>query len=121
MKTRAFDLIENRWREDYIVSPAGSIFQTTLYKMDLWELEARPNWKLSRFPGIVDKDGNDIFEHCIIDDTIRRYVVAYDPDTFEFYLKHLKKANRRALMKNMSEHYTIIGNVFENPELLEVE
>ena len=132
MKTRAFDPIEKRWREDYIVSPAGSIFQTTHYKMDLWELEARPNWKLSRFTGQLDEDGTEIYENsivecCIMDDinmeegivwgpTVRD-VVIFDTETGMFRLS--KHKDIPLTQHTLVEFIKVIGDIFTTPELPE--
>ena len=127
MKTRAFDPIEKRWREDYIVSPAGSIFQTTHYKMDLWELEARPNWKLSRFTGLLDKNGEEIYEGDVVImwyDLIERWsaplLVTFDVLVIEDdFGATWEPMCWRAGDSELSGICEIVGNIHENPELLE--
>lgn len=125
MKTRAFDPVTKQWRTDFIVSPAGSVFQTTHYKMDLWELEARPNWKLSRFTNWKDTNGNVICQHHIVDsiNSRRRYLIDWDENDGSFVARRIYSKEEYAnypFVERTARNCTIIGDVFLNPELLEV-
>lgn len=68
--------------------------------------------------GLKDKNGKLIYESDIITDGIENYVVVWidDDDHLGFYVRDLD--NVHYTFYQLLE-YTIIGNVYQNPELLE--
>jgi uncharacterized phage protein (TIGR01671 family) len=133
MKTRAFDPIEARWRTDYVVMPDGNVRQLTYnsnYAMTLWSIV---NWKLSRFTGLLDIEENEVYEHHIVENEFGvRYVVAWDQENCRFKAKQPIKPKetfhdilKRSYNYPFDDHFVtyvkVIGDIFQNPELLEVE
>ena len=134
MKTRAFDPIEKRWRTDYVVMPDGTLRQLTYNKNYAAVLGGSVDWKLSRFAGQLDEDDTEIYEHsivecCIMEDinsdegivwgpTVRDMVV-FDTETGMFRLS--KHKGIPLVQHSLVEFMEVVGNLFQNPELLEVE
>ena len=74
--------------------------------------------------GYKDIDGNyiytgDILEYKDTDERyLRRYVVDKDEEEEFYYLTNSKKY--RCRLSSMEDDYSVIGNIYENKELLEV-
>ena len=84
----------------------------------------------SQFIGLVDKNGNEIFEgDIILCDRIyweeeRNLIVKYDEESAAFYLLNKKDSVDSETFEKTScfcvgiYEREVIGNIFENPELL---
>lgn len=132
MKTRAFDPIENRWRTDYVVMPDGAVCR----KMHHFDgsaafLVLEPvDWKLSRFTGLLDKNGEEIWEHDICKikgfhvTMQNKYPLGPVPIETPFnYVTIVKMDKPYSPIFDVGEgspDIEVIGNIFQNPELLEV-
>ena len=74
--------------------------------------------------GLVDKEGTEVFEGDILHHQIQTeytFIVKYDKDNARWYGDGLSRTYRIDLMKHFMQYYKIIGNIYENPELLEEE
>ena len=133
MKTRAFDPIENRWRTDYVVTPDGEISMMTAGK-DFFidqsiNLIRQPDWKLSRFTGLCDKYKNEIYEYHVVKITAlsndHHQMGAWEIRTVRYFMGNpcvcwKSQDTGPALYPLIVDHdIEILGNVYENPELLE--
>ena len=138
MKTRAYDCDERKWRNDYIIMPDGSVWSTfnrnhvDVYADDINEIVEPVNWKLSRFTGHIDINKNEIYENHIlklasgsigvVEFRDGSFIVDIKKESgeFEFY----EWPNEYFLKYDYDDGFVpgalIIGNVFDNPELLEV-
>lgn len=72
------------------------------------------------FTGVVCKDG-DIYEGDILKHNDKLYYVKFSQNQFNLLLKEVKsKTNWRDLSwcNNVGKYISIVGNVYQNPELL---
>ena len=79
---------------------------------------------LMQSTGLVDKEGTEVFEGDILHHQIQTgytFIVKYDKDNARWYGDGLSRTYRIDLMKHFMQYYKIIGNIYENPELLEEE
>ena len=98
------------------------------------------NFSLMQYTGLKDKNGKEIYEgdvifninnfHCVCgagsftDQNPTKRVVIFDQDraeyTFDFVDQNMKGAGCSGIsfMRGNEKHFEVIGNIYENPELL---
>lgn len=136
MKTRAWD--GERWRTDYVVMPAGSIHRSFKVDngvefMEFYEIAEQVNWKLSRFTGHLDINKNEIYENHIVK-LASGSIGAVEFREGSFVVDIKTHSDEFAFYEWPSEYFLkydfddgfipgalIIGDVFQNPDLLEVK
>lgn len=82
------------------------------------------NENIMQYTGLVDKNNKEIYEGDIIkldgvcgDDGI--YQIYYEEDFAGFAItKHIDKSSSESFGYGESHHCEVIGNIYENPELL---
>ena len=94
-----------------------------IYRNRKQEIELHPrdeNIILMQSTGLRDKNGKEIFEGDIVDseDGILSGVVEFRPD-LGMFVSTLIKYNNFERLCNVADSTYIIGNIYENPELLE--
>lgn len=102
IKFRAWDILNKAW----------CIYFTNV---DCMRNSNNPDCAVTQFTGLLDKNGKEIFEGDIVEyDTkiTSRRVVEWDDERVGFLLK----GGYDGLMNYME--VTIIGNIYQNPELL---
>lgn len=72
---------------------------------------------VSQFTGLEDKLGTKIFEGDVIDDLGVEYIVVFDSDYAQFRGKF---DGWNAEISHIASRCEVIGNIHDNPELLEV-
>ena len=80
--------------------------------------------ELMQSTGLVDKEGTEVFEGDILQHQIQTeytFIVKYDKDKGCWYGDGLSRTYRIKITKDYLPYYKVIGNIYENPELLEVE
>lgn len=137
MKTRAFDPETKQWRTDYVVMSDGSIHRSFKVDngvefMEFYEIAEQVNWKLSRFTDHVDVNKDEIYENHIIKLASGSIgVVVFEngsfivdikkhSEEFEFYEWPVEYFQKYDFDDGYIPGALIIGDVFLNPELLEV-
>ena len=98
-----------------------------IYRNRNQEIELHPrdeNIILMQSTGLKDKNGKEIFEGDILHHQIQTdytFIVKYDKDNGRWYGDGLSRTYRINITKEFLPYYKVIGNIYENPELLEVE
>lgn len=80
--------------------------------------------ELMQSTGLVDKEDTEVFEGDLLHHQIQTdytFIVKYDEDNARWYGDGLSRTYRIDLMKHFMQYYKVIGNIYENPELLEVK
>ena len=82
-------------------------------------LEVDPS-TMGQFTGLTDKNGKRIFEGDIIENIDGRAIVFFDKTPCGFYMRFLDAYDDTPLdMGEMWDETEVIGNIHDNPELLE--
>ena len=86
---------------------------------------------LMQYTGLKDKNGKEIYEGDIVQhlyefsDVTDRYLIDYDEDDLSYVFQNISNKNRFIALEDLyDEDYgdyaiEVIGNIYENPELLE--
>ena len=130
-KFRLWDKRFSEFVEDFLVSEDGKIYKKstdTGYGIAISK-ETSDKVILMQSTGILDKNSQEIFEGDIISDghtsrdirhhqTFGFYTINDNGDE-EFFGDTASLEDFEEVSKYMSENIEIIGNIYENPELLE--
>lgn len=122
---RVYDTKEKRWvREGVFLSPNDDLNETKKSMFGKSKLSLIPDcrYAVTRDIGTYDKNGTLIYEGDILksDENDIIGLVAYIPDKAAFVLLDYRKSKFYPLGTEIcKDRLTIIGNNFENPELLE--
>ena len=117
MKTRAWD--GKRWRTDYVIMPNGVVCHKK------WHFDGNAaflvleqvDWKLSRFTGLLDKNVKEIYEG----DIVRvEELLSCESGSYWKWFTHVVEYKYQYFIPDDLDESVVIGNIFENPELLEV-
>jgi len=81
-----------------------------LYKKDL---------KIMQYTGLKDEYGDEIYEGDIVTLHNSRYKVIFNMEQARFVLRDDKFEMEIPFTNNNNERMEIIGNIYENPELIE--
>lgn len=81
-----------------------------LYKKDL---------KIMQYSGLKDKNNKEIYEGDIVTLHNSRYKVIFNMEQARFVLRDDKFEMEIPFTNNNNERMEIIGNIYENPELME--
>lgn len=102
---------------------------TTMNPQTNTENEARV---LMQYVGLKDKNGREIYEGDVVEITNHpfdrgeinerwngKYVVEYEPENMELIISYFPGAHSGWILFRMRHYAEVIGNIYENPELLE--
>lgn len=119
-KFRAWDKIVNKMFIPTMINQFGDV-RHTYEGGETWLLKATDSFDLMLFAGQKDKNGKDIFQGdlCKMDDEKHIFVISWNDKFASFCI------SRKGWMFNhyfgescVSGDIEIIGNIYENPQLL---
>ena len=119
---RAWDKLNN---EMYVVEQINfdcGEFKSIGY--GITNLRGADKIELMQSTGLVDKEGTEVFEGDILHHQIQTeytFIVKYDKDKGRWYGDGLSRTYRIDIAKRFLPYYKVIGNIYENQELLEVD
>ena len=119
---RAWDKLNN---EMYVVEQINfdcGEFQSIGY--GITNLRGADKIELMQSTGLCDKEGTEVFEGDILHHQIQTeytFIVKYDKDKGRWYGDGLSRTYRINITKEFLPYYKVIGNIYENQELLEVD
>jgi uncharacterized phage protein (TIGR01671 family) len=138
IKFRAWDSVNNKWLLGYEYKNLGgfSMFGEVMafgeYQNMLSNFQIQ-DWykiKLMQFTGLTDKNGKEIYEGDIV--TYKRSIgnwtgqymttthkIVFSEEVFAFVMEY--GSSYIKLRKHWGYEYEVIGNIYENPELLKKE
>lgn len=125
-KFRAYDKRFSEFVEDFFVSEDGKIYTKTKDTGYGFAISRETSDKviLMQSTGLKDKNGKEIFEGDIITNGFRKTIVNYGKQTIEEEFGAIREyvGFNLTLACGYPEavpiNYEIIGNIYENPELL---
>ena len=76
-------------------------------------------FELMQYTGLKDKNGKEIYEGDILTSAFSKRIVIFDENTCSFMLKDIDLRNELfSLTKEKSKNLEIIGNIYENKDLI---
>lgn len=119
---RAWDKLNN---EMYVVEQINfdcGEFESIGY--GITNLRGADKIELMQSTGLCDKEGTEVFEGDILHHQIQTeytFIVKYDKDKGRWYGDGLSRTYRIDITKEFLPYYKVIGNIYENQELLQVD
>ena len=125
-KFRAYDKRFSEFVEDFFVSEEGKIYKKTKDTGYGFAISRETSDKviLMQSTGIKDKNGKEIFEGDVVYDGFRKIIVNYGKQTKEEEFGAISEyvgfniTLACGYPEAIPMNYEIIGNIYENPELL---
>ena len=131
IKFRAWDNRENRWMtadeimERVLVNPSwdGKQFQIDEKSANGLARDIGYSFELMQFTGLKDKNGKEIYEGDVVTWRImgisRTAPIYYDEDQASFWMGNDVTGQGGLILNDwMRGEYEVIGNIYENPDLL---
>ena len=135
IKFRAWDDYSKSFIEDdeYLIGLNGKFYRMDFYSgVENYE-EGNLVWNelqnitLSQFTGLLDKNGKEIFEGDLLQydgynfkliNKEKIYQIKYDDNLAQYYSYNLENSFDTFLVVRAWKESKIIGNIYQNPELL---
>ncbi len=132
IKFRAWVDEEKRWLKSVILCPDGSVvefdYPEDYTQLEYMDFEIRRRYypgdiEVQQFTGLKDRNGKEIYEGDILK---HQNPFTYELEVGEVYFSEngyfaLKKGEDFVNLLNRLDAPEVIGNIYENPDLLEVK
>ena len=121
---------EEEWKYGYLIEDEGYSFIINQVIEANEQYITIGSWcpvnpdTLGQSTGLFDKEGTEVFEGDILHHQIQTeytFIVKYDKDKGRWYGDGLSSTYRIDIAKRFLPYYKVIGNIYENPEFLEVK
>ncbi|WP_195594789.1 YopX family protein [Streptococcus oralis] len=121
---------EEEWKYGYLIEDEGYSFIINQVIEANEQYITIGSWcpvnpdTLGQSTGLFDKEGTEVFEGDILHHQIQTeytFIVKYDKDKGRWYGDGLSRTYRIDIAKRFLPYYKVIGNIYENPEFLEVK
>ncbi|MBN6014129.1 YopX family protein [Streptococcus oralis] len=119
---------EEEWKYGYLIEDEGYSFIINQVIEANEQYITIGSWcpvnpdTLGQSTGLFDKEGTEVFEGDILHHQIQTeytFIVKYNKDKGRWYGDGLSRIYRIEITKEFLPYYKVIGNIYENPELLE--
>lgn len=125
LKFRAWDTHEQKmFANNELIIWGGNVYLDESKGLPCRNLKCRsiPDGYLMQSTGLCDKESTEVFEGDILHHQIQTdytFIVKYDKDNTRWYGDGLSRTYRIDITKDFLQYYKVIGNIYENQELLE--
>ena len=114
------DFTENEWFFGNLIDKGNGSFQILEKNPKIWDLSYDGitviQESIGQFTGLHDKNGKEIYEGDIIEDTLgRKKIVEYFQDGFWL---NASFDGAEWCLRQVNSSSKIIGNIYEDPELI---
>jgi uncharacterized phage protein (TIGR01671 family) len=109
------------WDKGRMIEPMGLLMRDAPQWLDKLSSEAI----LMQYTGLHDKNGKEIWEGDILIDHKRKYICSWKKEETAFVIygedkyKNTTIGHRAGSGKWVQRYFVVIGNIYENPELIE--
>ncbi len=126
IKFRGFSIFNDDWVYGYVIKMNENYY--ILQELEGYKYKVVDKNSIGQYTGLKDKDGKEIYEGDILkykrnDISEENFKLYWNEEESAFYLQNILYPNDDdiAVKYYRIENFEIIGNIFENKELLETE